>query len=159
LLSAKKIPAGSGGQIEVSVKTDNLFGPIEKLVNVRTNDPRHSVVTLSIRAVVDPEVRLSAQNIDFGNTPAGKDISQEVILTIATRKPVKILSAESNDSAVSVKLEPLPGSSGKAYKLKAVQKANARPGYHFGRILVKTDSRLSPSIAIFERGVIAGAGK
>jgi hypothetical protein len=154
LLSAKKIRAGKSGQVEVRITTETLSGPVEKLVNIRTNDPGHSVVTLSIRAVIDPEIWVSAQDIDFGSAPKGKSLAREITLTIGASRAIKILSAESSDPFVSVKLEPVPDSNGKTYKLTAVQRANGRSGYHLGRILVKTDSRLTPHISIFERGTV-----
>ena len=85
--------------------------------------------------------------------------NQEVTLTIAASRAVKILSAESSDPFVTVKLEPVPGSNGKKYRLTAVQNSNTRSGYHFGRILVKTDSRLLPNISIFECGTVGTPGR
>jgi hypothetical protein len=53
----------------------------------------------------------------------------------------------------------MPGTSGKKWKLIAVHKAHAIPGYFVGQIVVKTDSRLSPEFSVYVRGVTAAAKK
>jgi len=159
LLSAKKTLPGRSGQIEVGVKTTDISGILEKFVYVTTNDPGNPEVRLTVKATVEPEIILSEYGIFFGNAPRGREVRKEVILTIPAGKPIKILSAESNDPKVSVKLEPVPGSNGQKWKLIAIQKADAKPGYHFGEIVVRTSSRLTSKIAIYERGTVAAPGK
>ena len=159
MLSAKKIAAGKGGQIEARIKTENLFGAIEKRIVITTNDPRHSTVTLSIKANVEPEVGASEYSIFFGNVPVGKEAAKEIILTLPAEKPVRILSVVSKDPNVAVRLDPVQGSKGKKIRLTVTQKAGAKPSQHFGEITVKTDSRRTPEITIYERGFVSAAGK
>jgi len=151
LLSAKKIPAGKSGQIEAKIKTADLSGAVEKSITVATNDRRNASVTLSIKAVVEPEVSVSESFVAFDNVPAGKEASRDVLLTVRAH-PVKILSAVSQDPDLAVRLEAVPGSEGKKIKLTVIRKANVKPGNHFGKILVKTDSRLMPELTIYTRG-------
>ena len=155
MLSAKKIPPGKSGRIEVKIKTEELSGEEEKTVRVTTNDPRHPTVTLSIKAMVEPEILLSERMIDFGSVPQGKEVRKEIIVILPAKRSVRILSAASNDPCVMVKLDSMEDSGGKKVRLTAIQKADARPGYHFGLIEVKTDSSLTPKIFIYERGVVA----
>jgi hypothetical protein len=159
LLSAKKIAAGKSGQIEARIKTEGFSGPIEKRITFTTNDPRNASVTLSIKASVEPEIGVSESSIFFENIPAGKEVSKEIILAIPAAKPIKILSAVSKDPNVAVRFDPVPGSDGNTMKLTATRIANVKPGYHFGQIVVKTTSRLTPEIIIYERGVVAPAEK
>jgi hypothetical protein len=159
LLSAKKTLPGKNGQIEVSVKTADISGIFEKQVYVTTNDPRNSELMLTIKATVEPEIALSEYGIFFGNVPRGKEACKQVIFTLPAGKSIKILGAETTDPEVAVKLEPVPGSNGQKWKLIALQKADAKPGYHFGEIMVRTSSRLNPKISIYERGTVAAPGK
>jgi hypothetical protein len=154
LLSAKNIPAGKSGQIEARINTGSFSGPIEKQITITTNDPRNASVTLSIKAVVEPEIAASESSIFFENVPAGKEARKWIILTIQDAKPIKILSASSTDPNVAAILEPVQGSNGKKWKLILVRKADVKPGYHFGRIDVKTTSKLTPEISIYERGTV-----
>ncbi len=159
MLSAKKIPAGKSGQIEASVKTDGFSGPILKRIAVATNDPRNPSITLSIKATVDPEIAMSDTAIFFENIPVGKEVIREIIMTIPEPKPIKILSAISKDPNIDVRLEAVPGSNGRKIRLIATQKAQAKPGHHYGTIIVKTSSRRTPEITIYERGLVTTTGK
>ena len=155
MLSAKKLLPGKSGQIEVRIKTESLQGAVEKQVQVLTNDPRHSTVTLSIKMTVEREIDLSESIIYFGNATKGKEIQREVLVTLPAGKSIKILSAASTDPNVDVRLEPLPGSEDRKLRLIAIQRADAKPGDHFGTIVLKTNSRLTPNITIYERGSVA----
>ena len=159
MLSAKKTLPGRSGRIEVGVKTADVSGILEKPVYVTTNDPGNPEVKLTVKATVEPEIALSEYGIFFENAPRGKEARKEVILTILAGKSIKILSAETSDPRVTVKLDPVPGSDGQKWKLIAVQKADAKPGDHFGEIAIRTSSRLTPKISIYERGTVAAPGK
>jgi len=125
---------------------------VEKAVTLTTNDPKHATVRLTIKATIEPEIAVSESVVFFDNVPAGKEARKEILLTVPESKRVKILSAESKDSKVAVKLEPVPGANGKKVKLIVIRKANVKPGYHFGQIVIKTDSRLSREFSIYESG-------
>jgi hypothetical protein len=148
-LSAKQIQAGRSGQIEVTVDTAGLSGAIEKSVNILTNDPRRPSVSLSIRADVQPEISVSSPSIFFENVPKGTEVTKEVIITVAAERSIKILSAESTDESVIVKLEPVPDSEGRKAKLIATQTGDGKIGYRSGTIIVKTTSYLTPELSIY----------
>ena len=159
LLSAKKVAPGKSGRIDVKIDTAGMFDEMGKQVYVKTNDPRHSDVTLTIRAIIEPEIEMSDTGIFFGNAPRGKEVRREVILTIPAQKSIRILSAESTDPKVAVKLQLEPGSNSKKWRLIAIRKADAKPGDHFGEIVVKTTSSLTPTISIYETGTVTAPGK
>jgi hypothetical protein len=159
LLSAKRTLPGKSGQIEVQVKTADIRGIVEKHVYVTTNDPRSPEIELAVKATVAPEIVLSEYSIFFGTAPRGKEVRRDILITLPAEKPIKILGAETADAKVSVKLKPVDGSNGLKWTLTAIQKADANPGYHFGEIAVRTSSRLTPKITIYERGTIAAPGK
>jgi len=125
---------------------------VEKAVTLTTNDPKHATVRLTIKATIEPEIAVSESVVFFDNVPAGKEARKEILLTVPESKRIKILSAESKDSKVAVRLEPVPGANGKKVKLIVIRKANVKPGYHFGQIVIKTDSRLSREFSIYESG-------
>ncbi len=147
MLSAKKIQAGRDGKIEARIKAEDL-GPIEKQITINTNDPHHGTVTLSIKAVVEPEIGISEPSIVFKNAPAGKEVRKEIILTIPAAKRIKLFAAVSTDPNIAVTLEPVSGSNGKQMKLIAVRKPDTKPGDRYGQIVVKTTSRLTPEFSI-----------
>jgi len=153
LLSAKQVEPGQTGQIEVSVKTEGQ-SILSKSVTVTTNDPRQPQVVLRVTASVEPEFNLSDRTIYFGSVPRGKEVVKDLLITIPPDKAVRIVSAESTDQMVTVRLEPVPGTGGKQTKLIAIQKMDSKEGYHFGTILIKTTSPLTPELRIPVRGII-----
>jgi hypothetical protein len=158
LLSAKQVAPGESGRIEVTVRTQGQTA-LHKSVVVLTNDPKQPQVALSITGTVVPEFGLSDRTIYFGSVPPGKEVVKDLLITIPPEKSVKVVSAESTDQYVSVQLEPVPGSNGKKVKLVATQKPDTKPGYHFGMVVVKTTSTLTPELRIPVRGIVATASQ
>jgi hypothetical protein len=156
LLSAKQIAPGQGGQIEVSVKTE-ASGPITKTVTVTTNDPRQPQIILGVSALVQPEVDLSDRLIFFGSVPRGKEAVKELLITIPQDKNIKILSVETTDDNFVVRLELVPESNGKKYKLIVKLKATTADGYHPATVVLKTSSSRSPEIKITVRAIVTAA--
>lgn len=154
MLSAKLLQPRETGQIEVTVATESLSAKITKSVTVTTNDPRQPQVTLFVTADVEPEFTLSERQVYFGTVPKGKEVTKELFITIHPERSVKILSAESSDPNVTVKLEPLPDTKGKRLKLIAIQKADTKEGYHFGALSLRTSSPHTPEIKISVRGMV-----
>lgn len=150
------MPPGQTGQVEVTIKTEGLTS-LTKSVVVATNDPRQPQITLIVKGVVEPEIGLSESSIYFGSNPKGKEIVKEVMISVQPGRPVKIIGAESTDQYVTVTLEPLPGTDGKKYKLLAVQRADAKEGYHFGSVVIRTTSKLTPELKLSVRGMVSPA--
>ncbi len=153
MLSAKQIAPGQRGEIEVSVKTEGLT-VVNKSVTVTSNDPRAPQIVLTMTAMVEPEFQLSERSIYFGSVPRGKEVIKDLTVTIPAEKTVKLTSAESTDQNVTVKVEPFAGTNDKKYKVTAVQKSDTKDGYHFGMIVIKTTSTLTPELKIPVRGMV-----
>ncbi len=159
MLSAKKVLPGKKGQIEIKINTENLSGAQNKQIPIATNDPQNRTVILSIQAVVEPEIKLSESSLFFENVPAGKEVRKEILVTLSAAKEIKILSVVSDDPQVAVRLEPVPDSSGKQFKLIATQKATAKQGYHFGNIILRTAGSLTRQTAIYVLGTVVSSRK
>ena len=134
-----------------------MSGSLEKLVAVRTNDPRHRDLTLTVTAVVEPEIEMSDFGLFFGNAPEGKEVRREVLLTIPPGRNITLLGAETTDRRVVVRLEPVPAGNSKKWRLIAIRRADAKPGDYYGEIRVKTSSRLNPTLIIYMHGTTASA--
>ena len=126
---------------------------MEKRITITTNDPHHANAALTMKAVVEPEIGGSDSQVVFDHVPVGREVAKEIVLTVRAAKSIRILSAVSKNPDIMAKLEPVPGD--KRWKLIAVRKANAKPGYFFGQIIVKTNSRLTPEFPIYVRGMTA----
>jgi hypothetical protein len=153
VLSSKQIAPGGAGEIEVSLKTEGLTS-VSKTINIASNDPKQPEVTLTITANVHPEFQLSERSIYFGSVPRGKEVTKEFVITVPPDKNRQLLGATSTDQYVAAKLEAVGGSNGRKYRVTAVQKADAKDGYHFGVIVIKTTSPVTPELKIPVRGMV-----
>jgi hypothetical protein len=155
LLSANKIAPGQSGEIEVKIETKDLAATeLSKTVSVTSSDSKQPVVVLTLTAVVEPEFLLSEPSVYFGSVPRGQEATKEILVTVPPNRTGRLLSAKSEDDNVTVKIEPIAESSGKQYKIVAVQKASAAEGYHSGAIVIKTSSQLKPELKIPVRGMV-----
>lgn len=113
-------------------------GSLEKVVLVKSNDPKNPNVFLTIRAEAEPELKIADQSIDFGTVKNGSRTSKETIVTLL--RPIKITSWKSNDPNVNVSVIPIPGSNMKKFKFVFINTAVAL-GYHISEVVLKTSSR------------------
>jgi hypothetical protein len=157
LLSAKQVPPGQSGQIEVNIDTKAASGPITKTVAVTSNDPRQRQVMLTISGIVQPEFEMAEHSVFLGNVPKGREIARELLITIPADRQTKIISAESTDPAIDARINPVPESNGKQVKVLVVLKPVAQPGYHNGIITVKTSSPRTPELRILVRAIVDGS--
>ena len=157
MLSAKQIAPGQAGEIQVTIRTEGLSGPVSKSVAVYSNDPHAPQVLLSLSAVVQPEFELREHSVFFGNAPKGKEVSKELLITIAAEKNLRLTGAESSDGDIAVRLEPVPESNGKKIKLIVIMKPGAREGFHSGTIVIKTSSTRNPELRIMVRAVVSAS--
>ena len=147
MLSAKQIAPGQSGQIEVTINTEGLTA-VSKAVTVTSNDPKQPQIILVLTANLQLEFVFSERSINFGNVPKDKEVIKEISASVAVDSPIGLLSAESTDPDVTVRLAPVAGSNGKQYKLIATLKAGAKDGYHNGTITIKTSSHYLPEVKI-----------
>jgi hypothetical protein len=158
-----RVAPGQTGHIDIKITTEGLAAQsrtvaetvsLSKTVTVSTNDPKQPQIVLTINGTVAPEIAFSDLSIYFGSNPRGREITKDLLVEIAPDRPVNLLGVESTDENVRVRLEPVPDSGGKKFKVIAVQKSTAGEGIHFGNIVLKTSSKLRPEIKITVRGIV-----
>lgn len=52
MASSSQIKPGEAGTITANIDTKRRKGPLSKVIRVYSNDPKRSVVTLSLKAVI-----------------------------------------------------------------------------------------------------------
>lgn len=68
----RSIAPGQVGHVLATLETDELDGPVTKGVQVKTNDPRESQITLTLKALVVGSVELLPQPVIFMRIRAGE---------------------------------------------------------------------------------------
>ena len=143
---------GEDGYIEVSVVIPGVMR-LERSVVITTDHDQQRKIALSVKANVEPEIGLSQQAVYLGNVQKGRQIEAQILITISRLSAASIIAAASSDKSVSVKLSAVAGKNGKIFRLMLYHTAT-EVGYHFGRITLKTTSKLNPEIRIPVRGIV-----
>jgi hypothetical protein len=52
MASSSRLKPDEKGKINISVDTKDKVGPLTRIIQVRTSDPKNPVITLSVRLVV-----------------------------------------------------------------------------------------------------------
>jgi hypothetical protein len=164
IVSASHIPPGESGVIEVKIDTkvipvvlgDGMEDePFAKTVTVTTNDPAHFQVVLQVSGKLVPDIAVRGEGVlDFGYVQHGTEIRKEVALKVMPGRNVHILGVTSTDEAVSVKTTESADTAKGEVHLIAIQRRDARPGSHYGNIVITTSSNLIPQLKIPVRGII-----
>jgi hypothetical protein len=158
-----KISPGQTGTIVAEITTEGLTAwsktleetvSINKTIAVRSNDPAQPQVELTIMALVVPEFVLSEPQIFFGSVPRGQEATKEILVEISPEKPIRLFGATSTDGHFAARLEPVPGTDDKKFRIIGVQKPTAGEGTHQGTILIKTSSPWKPELKIPVRGIV-----
>lgn len=153
------ITPGTDGKVYASVDVSHFKGPIEKYVDVETNDPVQPHLKLTIKADVKTYVDIRPMDQIRFNVSKGASDTKELTITPTYEKPIKLLTPQnSNPDAFDVKLEPPAGDS-KDYKLTVVLKDTAKIGNQSGVITIPVEDNVAPAqeVSVFAavRGAIA----
>jgi hypothetical protein len=159
------IPPGKEGKAQLEVNTSTQFGQITKPATLRTNDPEHPNIVLTLSAnvltsadggpvqgvairqgkhigpiFIGPDVRAGI------NVAAGQKGKAVFDITVE-KAPLKVLRVESEGKYFTARLETVE--EGKKYKVIVEAVATETPGIYDETFRVVTDSRLLPSFKIF----------
>ena len=80
LASAKVLAPGEHGEIQTSFDSTRFRGDISKTVYLYTNDPARPMVQLQLKAIVQEEVTLEPQLVNFGTVPPKRTVTAKVVL-------------------------------------------------------------------------------
>ena len=80
LASAKVLAPGETGEIQTSFDSTRFRGEINKTVYLYTNDPARPMVQLQLKAVVQEEITLEPQMVNFGTVAPKRTVTAKVVL-------------------------------------------------------------------------------
>ena len=100
----KVIPPGAEGKVYASVDISHIKGPVQKGIDVTTNDPDQPNINLVIKASVKTLVDFSPQEQIHFNVAKGTLATQELIVT--ADPSVKLSSPVIDSDMISVKMVP-----------------------------------------------------
>ena len=160
MASAKEIPPGGEGSIDVTFKVGSRKGKRSKTISVTTNDPAQKTVKLKVSAEVEILFDAKPKRVNFGRFKKDEGgLTKFVSFTGRDKDSTHIISAESKKGFVTVEMNP-DGYENDTYKKI---KVSLPPGIKVGRfrdtITVKTDHEKANKIRIFVYGEVMGSIK
>ncbi|HEU4364928.1 MAG TPA: DUF1573 domain-containing protein [Candidatus Krumholzibacteria bacterium] len=153
----KVIAPGAEGKIELVLNGDQVSGEFAKTAVVRTNDPEHPELTLTI----------AGKEIPFLNiAPAGTiylhgryDEAVEKTVTISSNEKefaLAVTGVTSNiDDKITYKVEPAPKKG--EFVLRVAKKTDIPPSSAYGNITIKTNSEKSPETVVQVHVMVKGS--
>lgn len=154
-LSKNLLLPGESTDLVITLSISNFEGPISKHIRIYSNDPKHSLMDLELKANIEREIFVSPSNmVSFTDLRVGQTGKQFLNITNKTSKDVKIFIESIFPSEVQVKIKDgtiiKPGS---VYPLE-LSITPQQEGILKGRILLQTDNVEYPEIPIFIFGDI-----
>lgn len=154
-LSKNLLLPGESTDLVITLSISNFEGPISKHIRIYSNDPKHSLMDVELKANIEREVFVSPSNmVSFTDLRVGQTGKQFLNITNKTGKNVKIFIASISPSEVQVKIKDgtiiKPGD---VYPLE-LSITPQQEGILKGRILLQTDNVDYPEIPIFIFGDI-----
>jgi hypothetical protein len=150
-VNPQTIAPGAHAELNVTCRSD-LYGPLRETLDIRSNDPRSSKVTIELVANVTPLLAFDTSLVNL-EMPFGEERSQEVRL-VGTR--VDQARIKRRDQAVAdVDVERLPVDAGQApgYRIHC---RGRKPGTNVGNLILATGLERPPEIAIPYTCKVAG---
>ncbi|HEY4492338.1 MAG TPA: SH3 domain-containing protein, partial [Acidobacteriota bacterium] len=147
------IPPGSEGKVYSSVDISHAKGPIEKFIELKTNDPQHTNFRLAIKANVKMIVDVQPQDSIRFLTQKGQAQTEERTLVPSFNVPLTL-----GTPVTDVKIFDTKIAKGKAgnYSLTAVLKPEAPIGNHSGSITIPVSGGPVKEIVIPVYAVVRG---
>lgn len=92
LLSTRRLAPGMLGELQVTFDSHGFRGRVQKGVSFETNDPKHPAVTVALQGIVNAELFVSPQRVNWGRVKAGT--------------PLRMMIEVVNDSDKTISLNP-----------------------------------------------------
>jgi hypothetical protein len=154
----KVIPPGSEGKVFAAVDISHIKGPVEKAVDLETNDPEMTHTRLVIKANVMAIVDVRPVDTVRFTVNKGQSKSQELTLIPSYEKPVQVSNVTVDTDVFAAELiEPTSASVKPEYKLKVTLSDQATIGTHSGMVKVGLQGAPVQSMEIPVLAVVRGS--
>ncbi len=145
--SIPPIAPGASEKVEIAFDSSGYEGKVQKRVLVKTNDPAHEKIMLTVQAEIQPIAKLSPDTVSFGTLKPGGKYETTITLTPLTPKPFKIVKTEPGKYARITSFKPLKDGKG-SYKLSLVVTAGKVEDRVMEQLKIVTDLPEGQSISL-----------
>lgn len=158
LVSSMRIPPDSTSEFKVSFSSWAFGGPVQKSVNVTSNDPKAPNSMIFIRSNVVPVLQFDPGSLTFNVRGDSLTLYHSSLkVKNMSGKPLRILSVDSRYDGLEVKLNRKFLKAGDSTEVQLSLKARGDfVGFRGGTIIFKTDFQAQPDHSF---NVMVGAQK
>jgi hypothetical protein len=94
------LESGRRWELGVDFESDTV-ARIDKVVQIHTDHPQHSVIKIPVHILVKPDVWVNPESVDFGRI-IGKSTMAEIFLLKKRQGPIRILAVRTDISGLNV---------------------------------------------------------
>ncbi len=154
-LAKNLLTPGESTDLAITLSISNFEGPISKHIRIYSNDPKHSLMDVELKANIEREIFVAPSNmVSFTDLRVGQTGKQLLNITNKTQKEVKVFVSSVAPAELQVKIKDgtiiKPGD---VYPLE-LSITPQQDGILKGRVLLQTDNVDYPEIPIFIFGDI-----
>lgn len=153
----KVIAAGAEGKVQASVDISHFKGPIEKGIDLETNDPDQARARLTVRANIKTIVDVKPTDQVRFSVNKGEGKKEEFVLIPTYEKPLQIKNVTVDSDHFTVELiQPDAGSQKPEYKLNVAVKETAPIGTQTGSVQLALEGGPVPMMEIPVTAIVRG---
>ncbi len=155
MLSAKEIPPGGEGKIEVTYKTGSRAGKKTQAVTVFSDDPEQKTVRIKIILDIKALLAIKPTRILFGNLRKSDRYPTKYLSFIgADKDKANVISVKSSNK--NIKVEIVPAGDANSNQVKVSVLSGMAIGGFRGRINIKTDHKKNRDFVVNVMGKVVG---
>jgi hypothetical protein len=157
LASAKEIPPGGEGKIDVTFKTGaGSTGKREKHITVTTNDPEQKTVNLTVSTEIVEKIGISPNRVNFNQVKKGKEHVRYASVSGEDKDKTKLTGSESSNPNIKVEISPKGFDEDRYRQIKVILMPTIRAGRFFERVTIHTDHQDMKDIQLDVIGDVTG---
>jgi len=136
-------------EVEVSFNSMLYRGPVEKYVNIETNDPLSQYIAVKLIADVKEELAPTSGSYSlwFGNVPIGKRIEQSIAFTNVSSRSISVQRITSSIPQIAAKPDQMHISPSDTLTVELTALPD-KIGYSTGILTILTDSKNQPTVEL-----------
>lgn len=140
---------GESDIIKVEFNSTGFYGPATKLVNITSNDPNRTYVTVTLTAEVRNELEPVTKSsvLWIGTVPVGKSASQELTFKNLSGRTLTIKNVVSKNPSITVKPESTSVPPSGELKV-SITVQSKQEGYVGEEVFLETDSKNQPRVPL-----------
>ncbi len=144
-----ELQPGEGDSVEVSFNATLYRGPVEKYVNIETNDALAQYVAVKLTADVKEDLAptTSSYSVWLGNVSVGKQVEQQLTFTNRTNRVITVKEISYSNPTITAKSgqKRIAPSDTLSVTITAVP---TKTGYDTGTVNIVTDSKNQPNVEL-----------